>query len=103
MLQYKGILAGMRPCGTIVFLGELFGSESMSQVYGNIHTFLNENVQARENLSEFSLCMHLAIVFCSHMHIVTHTGASLDNTVELPNNGHIGSGPFVLYIEVVPL
>ena len=25
------------------------------------------------------------------------------NTVELPNNGHIGSGPFVLYIEVVPL
>ena len=23
--------------------------------------------------------------------------------VELPNNGHIGSGPFVLYIEVVPL
>ena len=24
-------------------------------------------------------------------------------TVELPNNGHIGSGPFVLYIEVVPL
>ena len=25
------------------------------------------------------------------------------NTVELPNNGHIGSGSFVLYIEVVPL
>ena len=24
-------------------------------------------------------------------------------TVELPNNGHIGSGPFVLYIEVIPL
>ena len=24
-------------------------------------------------------------------------------TVELPNNGHIGSGPFVLCIEVVPL
>ena len=23
------------------------------------------------------------------------------NTVELPNNGHIGSGPFVLYMEVV--
>ena len=24
-------------------------------------------------------------------------------TVELPNNGHIGSRPFVLYMEVVPL
>ena len=26
---------------------------------------------------------------------------SVPFTVELPNNGHIGSGPFVLYIEVV--
>ena len=24
-------------------------------------------------------------------------------TVELPNNGHLGSRPFVLYMEVVPL
>ena len=55
---YKGILAGMQPCGTIVLLGELFGSESVSQVYGNIHTFFNENVQARKKLSEYSLCMH---------------------------------------------
>ena len=31
--QYKGILAGMRPCGTIVLLGELFGSKSVSGLW----------------------------------------------------------------------
>ena len=46
-----------------MLLGELFGSESVSQVYGNIHTFFNENIQARENLSEYSLCMH-ALSYC---------------------------------------
>ena len=35
---------------------------------------------------------------------VRHIKIDIHNyTVELPNNGHIGSGPFVLYIEVVPL
>ena len=78
---YKGILAGMRPCGTIVLLGELFSSESVSQVYGNIHIFFNKNVQARENLSEYSLCMHariLLLFFIACMHIATPTGVSLD-------------------------
>ena len=31
-------------------VGELFGAESKSQVYGNIHTVLQENEQATENL-----------------------------------------------------
>ena len=66
---YKGILAGMRPCETIVLLGELFGSESVSQVYGNIHIFFNGNVQARENLRGYSLCMHA----CMHVAIVFYS------------------------------
>ena len=36
----------------------------------------------------------------SSVHMCTHSNVV---AVELPNNGHIGSGPFVLYIEVVPL
>ena len=31
---YVGILSGMRPCGVIVILTELFIAESKSQVYG---------------------------------------------------------------------
>jgi len=34
-----GILAGMRPCGTILFVTELFISESLSQVYGYLHNY----------------------------------------------------------------
>ena len=34
---------GAWPCGTIVLLIELFGTESKSQVYGSIHTLLAEN------------------------------------------------------------
>ena len=38
-----GILLGAWPCGQIMMIGELYGSESMSQVYGHIHTLLQEN------------------------------------------------------------
>ena len=48
-----------------------------------IVTLMTFNIMARKEYIEF------------HGHNAT--------TVELPNNGHIGSGPFVLYIEVVPL
>ena len=34
---YVGILAGIRPCGVIVLLAELFSSESKSQVYAHLH------------------------------------------------------------------
>ena len=46
----SGIVVGAWPCGTIVMVGELFRAESKSQVYGNIHTFLQENGQATDNL-----------------------------------------------------
>ena len=39
LLKSVGILAGMRPCGVIVLLGELFISESKTQVYGYLHNF----------------------------------------------------------------
>ena len=34
-----GVLAGMRPCGMIVLLNELFTAESKTQVYGSLHNF----------------------------------------------------------------
>ena len=37
---------GTWPCGMVVMVGELFGAESKAQVYGNIHTFLQENSDA---------------------------------------------------------
>ena len=45
------------------------------------------------------LVMLITVFWIIHK-VSTYSGG---NTVELPNNGHIGSGPFVLYIEVVPL
>ncbi len=48
----KGILMGAWPCGTIVMLGELYGSESMSQVYGQIHSLLQETSQGLDSLGE---------------------------------------------------
>ena len=38
-LSNQGILAGMRPCGIIVLLNELFTAESKSQVYGCLHNY----------------------------------------------------------------
>ena len=45
-----GILAGAWPCGTIALVAELFGSESKSQVYGSLHTFVQENHEAISDL-----------------------------------------------------
>ena len=47
-----GILMGAWPCGKIVMLGELFGSESISQVYGQVHTLLQETPQQFSKLSK---------------------------------------------------
>ena len=48
-----GILAGMWPCGIIVFVHELFISESLSQVYGILHEFLKRHEAVSDGLSEF--------------------------------------------------
>ena len=45
-----GIVAGAWPCGTVVMLAELYGAESKAQVYGALHTFLQENEDATTGL-----------------------------------------------------
>ena len=47
-----GILAGIWPCGVIVFFAELFQSESCSQVYGTFHELLRRNDSSLSTLSE---------------------------------------------------
>ena len=45
-------MAGMRPCGTIVLLSELFISESLPQVYGSLHQFYTSNPAASSRISK---------------------------------------------------
>ena len=52
MLLHIGILAGMWPCGIIAFVRELFNAESISQVYGHVHQFLQANSEASTQLSK---------------------------------------------------
>lgn len=47
-----GIMAGMRPCGVIVLLSELFISESLPQVYGSLHQFYASNPTAASKISK---------------------------------------------------
>ena len=48
----KGIMMGAWPCGKIAMLGKLYGSESISQVYGQIQTLLQENAEYLGSLSK---------------------------------------------------
>ena len=52
LLYFAGIVVGAWPCRTIVMMGELFGSESKSQVYGHTHIFLQRNHAGTRNLRE---------------------------------------------------
>jgi len=45
-------MAGMRPCGIIVLLAELFTSESKSQVYANLHEFLRKHPHALNSIGK---------------------------------------------------
>ena len=47
-----GVLAAMWPCGVIVYLSELFISESKLQVYATIHEFLFKYSSISDKLSE---------------------------------------------------
>ena len=51
-LCLEGILAGIWPCGVVVFIAELFQSESCSQVYGSFHELLRRNDASLLTLSE---------------------------------------------------
>lgn len=51
-MHHIGILAGVRPCGIIVLLAELFRAESKSQVYANLHEFLRKHPHVSENIGK---------------------------------------------------
>ena len=42
IIPMLGILAASWPCGIMLFVSELFGSESISQVYLSLHQYFNE-------------------------------------------------------------
>ena len=54
-------MVGAWPCGTVVMIGELFGAESKSLVYGIIHTFFRENKEAMSHIRKFVLTNHKAL------------------------------------------
>jgi hypothetical protein len=62
LYTHVGILAGAWPCGTIALVAELFGSESKSQVYGSLHTFVQENKEATSDLCKSTLLG--CVVYC---------------------------------------
>jgi len=49
-----GILVVERPCGTVINVKELFGSESKSQVYAHLH-----NLFQKSTMDETSECLFL--------------------------------------------
>ena len=56
---YVGILAGMRPCGIIVLLSELFSTESKSQVYATLHEYFRRNSVASNNIGKQTVKLHI--------------------------------------------
>ena len=56
--QHQGILAGIWPCGIIVLVSKLFISESLSQVYGILHDFCQNNDVITCNLGKIILCVY---------------------------------------------
>ena len=53
---FTGIVAGVWPCGIITFLGEIYGSESKTQVYGLLHAFLHTNVDTTSDMRKNNSC-----------------------------------------------
>lgn len=49
-----GILAGLRPCGIIVLLCELYTAESKTQVYGCLHDYYTRHPTAAKNIGTIS-------------------------------------------------
>ena len=55
-----GIMVGTKPCGTVVLFDELYGSESLTQVYGMLVEYLSrlpqEGVDALQNILYDDAC-----------------------------------------------
>ena len=57
--SFEGILAGVCPCGVIVLLSELYGSESKLQVYGCVHNHLKCHPQVAQRTGKANYTMSL--------------------------------------------
>ena len=53
--SFAGVLTGVWPCGIITTVTELFGAESVSQVYATLHTFLHQN---HDSLTDLGIYNH---------------------------------------------
>ena len=53
VVSVSGIVVAAWPCGQIVMLNELFGSESKSQVYASIYSFFYNNRSETEDISKY--------------------------------------------------
>ena len=73
-MKLAGVVVGAWPCGTVVLLSELFGAESKSQVYGTLHTFLQENEDATSQIRK--LHVHNLIIGMN-VHLVFHNAGFL--------------------------
>ena len=56
-------MLGAWPCGTIILLGELFGTESKAQVYALLHAFLQENENFTKDISMY-VCTYVRMYVC---------------------------------------
>ena len=43
-----------KPCGVVIGVRELFGSESKSQLYGHLHNIIDK--EKMDNLGNFKFC-----------------------------------------------
>ena len=61
-----GIVVGAWLCGTITMIGELFGAESKTQIYGSLHTFLQENKEGTKVMGNHihAILLAIALLFC---------------------------------------
>ena len=53
--MYPGIFAGVWPCGIVTIIGELYGSESLTQVYGFLHSYMHDNADKLSDLSKSAI------------------------------------------------
>lgn len=65
-LYLLGILAGIWPCGTVTLAEELYLAESKSQVYGIVHSFLHNNLQATSRISELVTLVRMSNCISLH-------------------------------------
>lgn len=68
-IKFLGILAGMRPCGVILFVSELFIPESLSQVYGCLPNYYTLYPNAVQDIGKnATLWIYIATIYIVRMY-----------------------------------